>query len=611
MGWLLRALSMLKFPGRVQNGSDKPVGVMGWLLRDLSMLKFPGRVQNCSDKPVGVMGWLLRDLSMLKFPGRVQNGSEEPVGAMGWLLRALSMLKFPGRVQDGSEEPVNVKVIECAVSGRQCHGAFISSVNMKQVMVLGFLVGLLALGHAANIPTKEENPEIISPQMDGYTTMKVETGMMGEEPIMVGPIMVEPIMNEPMSLDKIKEDIVEMMEINKNNNTMMEMTEEEQKEMPMIVMEKENKENIPSMYMSGENKGDIIPVMSIMGGNKEGSPAMIMTEENKEGLPTMVMKGDDKEDMPMLAMMDKEMPIIMDRIDEVPMMSMKDEMSLPMKGEITSGAPTKTDKDIGMMNTTATTDQYHSVREETGRSSSSFVDSTAADVIKRIYKECVQQGSFSCIKPKVLSFLSSAVKKDKILLTEDLVIEKTAKYLSTNDNYEKWSNQAVPVEDVLERVDEFLSSHQLKVRVPKEIVSGAMLPFVPNFLVQNIPGEVVVPLADNSPSSGQERGFIKKIVIPFLLGLKFKATALIPIALALIALKTWKALTLGLLSLVMSGALVIFKFTKPKVVNYEVYHYPHHPAPVVEHTAPTSYEHHGWGRGLDAQSLAYSAYTPL
>jgi VIT1/CCC1 family predicted Fe2+/Mn2+ transporter len=54
-------------------------------------------------------------------------------------------------------------------------------------------------------------------------------------------------------------------------------------------------------------------------------------------------------------------------------------------------------------------------------------------------------------------------------------------------------------------------------------------------------------------------------VIPFLLGLKFKITALLPLALTLIALKTWKALTLGLLSVVLSAAMLIFKFTKPKV----------------------------------------------
>lgn len=50
-----------------------------------------------------------------------------------------------------------------------------------------------------------------------------------------------------------------------------------------------------------------------------------------------------------------------------------------------------------------------------------------------------------------------------------------------------------------------------------------------------------------------EHGFIKKVLLPFLLGLKFKASVLVPLALAMIALKTWKALTLGLISLVLSG----------------------------------------------------------
>lgn len=119
---------------------------------------------------------------------------------------------------------------------------------------------------------------------------------------------------------------------------------------------------------------------------------------------------------------------------------------------------------------------------------------------------------------------------------------------------------------------------------------------------------------------------MKKVLIPFLLGLKFKATALIPLAFALIALKTWKALTLGLLSLVLSGAMVIFKFTKPKVlsriwlkkyllqvlfqvVNYEVFHYPNHPSPpVVEHTYEGPHGPHGYGRAADPQVLAYGEH---
>lgn len=110
------------------------------------------------------------------------------------------------------------------------------------------------------------------------------------------------------------------------------------------------------------------------------------------------------------------------------------------------------------------------------------------------------------------------------------------------------------------------------------------------------------------------RGFVKKVMIPFLLGLKFKTTVLVPLTLALIALKTWKAMTLGLLSLVLTGAMVIFKFAKPKIVNYEVVHYPH-PVEHHVHAHPPPHAHAaiweptpGWAREFDAQEAAYNAH---
>lgn len=100
---------------------------------------------------------------------------------------------------------------------------------------------------------------------------------------------------------------------------------------------------------------------------------------------------------------------------------------------------------------------------------------------------------------------------------------------------------------------------------------------------------------------------MKKVMIPFLLGLKFKTTVLVPLALALIALKSWKAMTLGLLSLVLAGAMVIFKFAKPKIVNYEIVHYPSKfapaPPPAHIHWEPPT----GWAArsSEDSQDLAY------
>lgn len=49
---------------------------------------------------------------------------------------------------------------------------------------------------------------------------------------------------------------------------------------------------------------------------------------------------------------------------------------------------------------------------------------TAVDVFGNIFDSCLKFGSFSCVKPKFLKFLSDSLKNDRIVLTEDLSIEK-------------------------------------------------------------------------------------------------------------------------------------------------------------------------------------------
>jgi hypothetical protein len=45
-------------------------------------------------------------------------------------------------------------------------------------------------------------------------------------------------------------------------------------------------------------------------------------------------------------------------------------------------------------------------------------EATAADVLRHAYLECVQYGSLSCVKPKLLAFISTAVKHDQIPVTK-------------------------------------------------------------------------------------------------------------------------------------------------------------------------------------------------
>ncbi|RZF49135.1 hypothetical protein LSTR_LSTR008421 [Laodelphax striatellus] len=232
---------------------------------------------------------------------------------------------------------------------------------------------------------------------------------------------------------------------------------------------------------------------------------------------------------------------------------------------------------------------------------------TATDVLFQAYNECLQDASFSCLRPKIASFLHKALAQGKIRITRDLAIIRREgapqTFTSKQDEIPADSNSM----RTLENVEEFLITHDLRMRLPREIVEAHLTSYVPQFLTNSIPEEVRMPLAP-SASVGQERGFMKKVVLPFLIGLKFKATALLPLALALIALKTWKALTLGLLSIVLSGAMVIFKFAKPKIHNFhEIIHYAHTPIhhPVVEHA---NYEHfHGHARS--GQDLAFRGHS--
>ncbi|KAL1498045.1 hypothetical protein ABEB36_008905 [Hypothenemus hampei] len=230
----------------------------------------------------------------------------------------------------------------------------------------------------------------------------------------------------------------------------------------------------------------------------------------------------------------------------------------------------------------------------------SAVDPSAVDVVQEIYSTCLRDFSIKCAKPKALHWLSAVVNKDQIRITEDLVLIKK-KYSLDVDSHE--SSRGLE-EDIFEKFEDFLQSHDLVAKPPVILnPHGPLGSLIPRSFT---PEELRVPLA----ATGRSSKVIKKVILPFLLGLKFKTAILVPLALTLIALKTWKALTLGLLSLVLTGALLIFKLTKPKAVNYEVIHYPQHiDHHVVDHPPISSgWDHPGYGRQFDSQELAYNAY---
>lgn len=56
----------------------------------------------------------------------------------------------------------------------------------------------------------------------------------------------------------------------------------------------------------------------------------------------------------------------------------------------------------------------------------------------------------------------------------------------------------------LDKLDEFLHNHELRIRVPKEISTGELPPFVPKILTKNLPEEIKIPLTgSNEESTGR------------------------------------------------------------------------------------------------------------
>ncbi|XP_053681376.1 uncharacterized protein LOC128732229 [Anopheles nili] len=241
---------------------------------------------------------------------------------------------------------------------------------------------------------------------------------------------------------------------------------------------------------------------------------------------------------------------------------------------------------------------------------------SATDLATDIYRTCLaSEHGLKCAKVKALAWMAAVSDQDEIPLTDSLTIVRTS-----TDQEQPSEEQPTSSEQrgngparLLERIDAFLATHALRMVPPAALQSEQARAYIPDVLLQGgLADNLVVPLAEGNAAEG--RGFVKKVMIPFLLGIKFKSTVLVPLALALIALKTWKAMTLGLLSLVLSGAMMIFKFAKPKIVNYEVVHYPqphhvHHVDHHVDHHAP----HVHWDappawkkRSLDAHEMAYA-----
>lgn len=121
---------------------------------------------------------------------------------------------------------------------------------------------------------------------------------------------------------------------------------------------------------------------------------------------------------------------------------------------------------------------------------------------------CVDSESMlSCVKPKVLAYITDAVKQDRLAITEDLAVVKSRDV--SQDNVEDYLSQNADAADsskrkllrtlMLEKLDEYLSSHQLEAKLPEAIVGSNI---VPRSLIDGMPKSLTIPLTDSSNNQG-------------------------------------------------------------------------------------------------------------
>jgi len=113
----------------------------------------------------------------------------------------------------------------------------------------------------------------------------------------------------------------------------------------------------------------------------------------------------------------------------------------------------------------------------------------------------------SCVKPKVLAYITDAVKQDRLAITEDLAVVKSSD--APEHKAEDYSPSHFDVADpskrkllrtlMLEKLDAYLSSHQLEAKLPV-VIAGSNI--VPRSLIDSMPKSLTIPLSDSSNEQG-------------------------------------------------------------------------------------------------------------
>lgn len=135
---------------------------------------------------------------------------------------------------------------------------------------------------------------------------------------------------------------------------------------------------------------------------------------------------------------------------------------------------------------------------------------SASNLARNIYDECLSQYSVECVKPRTLQWISQVASNDEIKITNDLSIVRTA-YIEPENIDPRMAKE--PAYAMFDKVDSFLQTHTLRVKVPEEITKSAASEYVPRSLLADLPSELEMPL-DGEEEVATFEGRKKKIKLP-------------------------------------------------------------------------------------------------
>nr|XP_026492430.1 uncharacterized protein LOC113398069 [Vanessa tameamea] len=231
--------------------------------------------------------------------------------------------------------------------------------------------------------------------------------------------------------------------------------------------------------------------------------------------------------------------------------------------------------------------------------------------------DCLKKDSTACLKYKFFSYVDKMIgQKETFSLTDGVTVVR-----ATDVPPETGAPRSL---DPVTKMKNYFETHSLRVEVKGSDVIDTV-----SSVGRALEDTVTSLTEDDLSEEGRgKKKKAQKILGPLLAAVMLKMMALLPLAIGAIALIAGKALLIGKLALVLSAIIGLKKLlSQQKHVTYEVVAHPHHTS---SHTSSHDYggasgyggdaggyssggggggggHSGGWGRSIDAQSLAYSA----